>query len=175
MAAGDARGRARWLCALGEDQRTAILPLFPLDVTDEIPLVRIALAVGDDELAPRSRRPGRAPRRAQSRRSRTIVATAAHVRGLLTSNIDELERAAELFATGPRPIARAYALEDLGVARARAGAVDAAIEAFDRALVVYADAGASLGRRPRSQSAPRPRRTPPPRRPRSGPRQAGRR
>ena len=37
---------------------------------------------------------------------------------------------------------RGYALEDLGVARARAGAVDAAIEAFDAALVLYAEAGA---------------------------------
>jgi len=72
----------------------------------------------------------------------TIVATAAHVRGLLTSNIEEFERAVDLFATGPRPIVRGYALEDLGVARAGAGAVDAAIEAFDAALVLFAESGA---------------------------------
>jgi DNA-binding CsgD family transcriptional regulator len=40
-------------------------------------------------------------------------------------------------------MARAYALEDLGVARARAGAVDPAIEAFDVALVLYTEAGAT--------------------------------
>ena len=45
------RARTRRLCALGEAQRTAILPLFPIDVTDEPQLVRIALAAGDDELA----------------------------------------------------------------------------------------------------------------------------
>ena len=113
------RPRTRWLCALGEDQRTAILPLFPIDVTDETPLVRIALAAGDDELAEVAA--AQADRRAQlNPRVATIVATAAHVRGLLTSNIEELERAVALFATGPRPLARAYALEDLGVARARA-------------------------------------------------------
>ena len=142
MATGDPATAHASLCALGEDQRTAILPLFPIDVTDEIPLVRIALAAGDDELAEVAA--AQADRRAQRNpRVATIVATAAHVRGLLTSNIDDLERAADLFANGPRPLARAYALEDLGVARARAGAVEAAIEALDGALVVYAAAGAT--------------------------------
>jgi DNA-binding CsgD family transcriptional regulator len=142
LATGDPRAAHASLCVLGEDQRTAILPLFPVDVTDEIPLARIALAAGDDELAEVAA--AQADRRAQRNpRVATIVATAAHVRGLLTSNIDELERAADLFATGPRPLARAYALEDLGVARADAGAVDAAIQAFDGALAVYAEAGAA--------------------------------
>jgi DNA-binding CsgD family transcriptional regulator len=142
MAAGDPVAAHASLCLFGEDQRTAILPLFPIDVTDEIPLVRIALAAGDDELAEIA--VGQAERRAQlNPRVATIVATAAHVRGLLTSNIEELERAANLFATGPRLILRAYALEDLGVALARVGAVDAAIEALDGALVLYAEARAA--------------------------------
>ena len=141
MAAGDYKAAHTWLCALGEDQRTQILPLFPIDVTDETPLVRIALAAGDDELAEVAA--AQANRRAQRNpRVATIVATAAHARGLLTSNIEELERAAELFAAGPRPLARAHALEDLGVARAGAGAIEAAIEALDGALVLYAQAGA---------------------------------
>ena len=124
------------------EERTSILPLFPIDVTDEIPLARIALAAGDDELAEVAA--AQADRRAQLNPGvATIVATAAHVRGLLTSNIEELERAVELFATGPRPIVRGYALEDLGVARAGAGAVDAAIEAFDGALALFAEAGAA--------------------------------
>ena len=130
------------LCALGEEERTSILPLFPIDVTDEIPLARIALAAGDDELAEVAA--AQADRRAQLNPGvATIVATAAHVRGLLTSNIEELERAVELFATGPRPIVRGYALEDLGVAHATAGAADAAIEAFDGALALFAEAGAA--------------------------------
>jgi DNA-binding CsgD family transcriptional regulator len=142
MATGDPGAAHASLCALGEDQRTTILPLFPIDVTDETPLVRIALAAGDDELAEVAA--AQANRRAQRNpRVTTIVATAAHARGLLTSNIDDLERAVDLFATGPRPLARASALEDLGVARARAGAVEAAIDALDGALVLYAEAGAS--------------------------------
>ena len=142
MAAGDPAAAHTWLCSLGEDQRTSILPLFPIDVTDEIPLVRIALAAGDHELAEVA-----ATQAAQRARHNpgvaTIVATAAHARGLLTSNIEQLERAVDLFATGPRPLARAYALEDLGVARAGAGAVETAIEALDGALGLYAQAGAS--------------------------------
>jgi DNA-binding CsgD family transcriptional regulator len=142
MGAGDREAAHGWLCALGDDQRTAILPLFPIDVTDEIPLVRIALAAGDDELAQAAA--DQADRRAERNpKVATIVATAAHVRGLLTESIEELERAADLFATAPRRLAHAHALEDLGAARADAGAVDAAIEAFDRALVLYAEAGAS--------------------------------
>ena len=142
MATGDPGAAHASLCALGEEQRTSILPLFPIDVTDEIPLARIALAAGDDELAEVAA--AQADRRAQLNPGvATIVATAAHVRGLVTSNIEELERAVELFATGPRPIVRGYALEDLGVARARAGAADAAIEAFDGALVLFAEAGAA--------------------------------
>ncbi len=141
-ATGDPEAAHGWLCALGEDQRTAILPLFPIDVTDEPQLVRIALAAGDDELAEVTA--AQADRRAElNPRVATIVATAAHARGLLKANVDDLERAVGLFATGPRPLARASALEDLGVARARAGVVDAAIEALDGALVLYADAGAS--------------------------------
>jgi DNA-binding CsgD family transcriptional regulator len=141
MAAGDPAAAHRRLCALGEDQRLAILPLFPIDVTDEPQLVRIALAAGDDELAEVAA--AQAERRAQRNpRVATIVATAAHARGLLASSIDDLEHAADLFATGPRPVARASAVEDLGVARARAGAVQAAIEAFDDALVLYTEAGA---------------------------------
>ena len=142
MAAGDPGAAHRWLCALGQDQRTAILPLFPIDVTDEPQLVRIALAAGDDELAAVTA--AQADRRARlNPRVATIVATAAHARGLLTGNIEDLERAVDLFATGPRPLARASALEDLGVAWARAGGVDAAIEALDGALVLYAEAGAT--------------------------------
>ncbi len=142
MATGDAGAAHAWLCALGEDQRTAILPLFPIDVTDEPQLVRIALAAGDDEMAEVAA--AQADRRAQRNpRVATIVATAAHARGLLTSSTSDLERAVKLFATGPRPLARASALEDLGAARARAGAVDAAIKELDDSLVLYVESGAT--------------------------------
>jgi len=78
-------------------------------VTDEPQLVRIALAAGDDELAEVAA--AQAGRRAQLNPAvATIVATAAHALGLLRANIDDLERAVGLFASGPRPLARASAL-----------------------------------------------------------------
>ncbi len=142
IAAGDPTVAHDWLCALGEDERIAILPLFPIDVTDEPQLVRIARAAGDDELAEVA--VAQADRRARLNPGvATIGATAAHARGLLRTSIVELEHAVELFQTGPRPLARASALEDLGVARDGAGLVDAAIEAFDAALLLYAEAGAT--------------------------------
>ena len=51
MAAGDPANAYKWLRALGEEERLAIVPLFPMDVADEARLVHIALAVQDDELA----------------------------------------------------------------------------------------------------------------------------
>ena len=76
------RRRTAGLCTLGEDQRTAILPLFPVDVTDEPQLIRIALAAKDEELAEVAAT--QAERRAQlNPEVATIVATAAHARGLV--------------------------------------------------------------------------------------------
>ena len=142
MGGGDHEAAHAWLRALGEDQRTTILPLFPVDVTDEIPLVRMALAAGDGELAEVAA--AQAERRAaHNPEVATIVATAAHARGLLMGSVEDLERAVELFARSPRRLTRGYAFEDLGVAHAGAGAPDAAIAAFDRALVLYAETGAT--------------------------------
>ena len=143
MATGDPGAAHGWLCALGEDQRTAILPLFPVDVTDEIPLARIALAAGDDELAAGRRRPRRTGAHSATRGSRR----SSRPRPTSADCSRRTSRSSNAPSTcsrpAPRPLARAYALEDLGVARARAGAVDAAIEALDGALVLYTEAGAT--------------------------------
>jgi DNA-binding CsgD family transcriptional regulator len=113
----------------------------PTDVTDEPQLVRIALAAGDRELAEAA--VAEADRRAAlNPLVPTIVATAAHARGLLEASTRELARAVELFATGPRSLAHASALEDLGVVRIGAGATAEGIDALDAALVLYAEAGA---------------------------------
>src|SRR4029077_11739086 len=142
MAGGDPRASHAALCSLGDDQRMSILPLFPVDVTDEVALVRIALAAGDDELADVAA--AQADRRARlNPRVATIVAAAAHVRGLMESSVEDLERAADLYAAAPRPLVRAYALENLGAARVRTGEIDAGIEALDGALVLFAEAGAT--------------------------------
>ena len=74
---------------------------------------------------------------------RSIAAAAAHARGLLNHDPKVLADAVALYADGPRPLASAAALEDLGAATVDGGNTDDAVEAFGRALELYAGAGAA--------------------------------
>ncbi len=142
MAIGDAVGARTWLCALGEEERKSILPLFPVEVTDDVHLVRIAIAANDHELAESA--VAAAERRSKLNPDvRTITAIAAHARGLLTGDDQDLARAVDLFDDGPRPLALASALEDRGAARVKLGATEEGIETLGRALTIYAQAGAA--------------------------------
>jgi DNA-binding CsgD family transcriptional regulator len=142
MAEGDAAGARAWLCALGEEERKSVVPSFPPDGTDEPHLVRIAIAAEDDELAASA--VASAERRSELNPGvRTAAATAAHARGLLDESEQELARAVELFEAGPRPLALASALEDLGAARIRRGATEDGVGVLDRGLTLYGNAGAA--------------------------------
>jgi DNA-binding CsgD family transcriptional regulator len=141
MGDGDPTGARAWLCALGSEERKSILPRLAVDVTDEIQLVRIAVAADDSELA----QSGLAAAECRAELNpdiATIIATAAHVRGLLGGDPDELASAVELFKGSPRRLALAAALEDLGVSQVDRGARGLAIEALGEALEHYAAAGA---------------------------------
>jgi DNA-binding CsgD family transcriptional regulator len=137
MDEGDAAAAREWLCALGIEERKEILPRFPMDVTDDVQLVRIAVAADDLELAEGGVKA--AERRASLNPDvPSVIATAAHARGLLSGRQEHLAEAVELFERGPRLIGLAAALEDLGSAQAEAG-----VPALDRALVLYDQAGAT--------------------------------
>jgi DNA-binding CsgD family transcriptional regulator len=141
MAAGDALAARKWLCAFGEDERKSILPLFPVEITDDALLVRIAIAANDRELATSA--VAAAERRSQlNPDARTIAAIAAHARGILTGDSQLLARAAGLLDDGLRPLALASALEDLGAERVQSGSAEEGIEALWRALTIYAKSGA---------------------------------
>jgi DNA-binding CsgD family transcriptional regulator len=119
-----------------------LLPYFPVDVTDQIELVRLALAVGDQTLA------RRAVELASERASLnptidTVVGAATHARGLLDGDLALLSTAVEHFERGPRRPALASALEDQGVVALANADTTAAIESFDRALELSADTGAA--------------------------------
>jgi DNA-binding CsgD family transcriptional regulator len=104
--------------------------------------VRIAIAADDHELAESG--VAAATRRSELNPGvRTIAATAAHARGLASADEQELALAAELFADGPRPLALASALEDLGAARIKRGAATEGIDLLGRALTIYTRAGAA--------------------------------
>jgi DNA-binding CsgD family transcriptional regulator len=64
------------------------------------------------------------------------------VRGLIKQSGAELVDAVQLFAKAGRPLAEVSALDDLGNQRLRDGSPDAAIDAFDRSLILALDIGA---------------------------------
>jgi DNA-binding CsgD family transcriptional regulator len=142
MSQGDADDALGWLRALGHANRLKLFPLFPFEVEDDPQLMRIAVAVGDGELAEHiievsERRCELNPDVVSFR------AAVAHARGLWQGSVQDLQTAASLFATGPRPLATASALEDLGRLQASVGAAVDAINSLDRALAINAQAGAS--------------------------------
>ena len=51
MYRGDPGRAHNWLCALGYDRRFLAIPTYPVEATDAPQLTRIAMAVGDHDLA----------------------------------------------------------------------------------------------------------------------------
>jgi DNA-binding CsgD family transcriptional regulator/tetratricopeptide (TPR) repeat protein len=150
MAEGDASAARDHIQRATEPGGRLLLPRLPMDVTDEVQLARIAAATQDDGLARAAVTTSR--RRAELNPGATcIAATASHVRGLVDGSRRDLERAVELFEQGPRPLALASALEDLGVCLAQTDPGLGA-DVLGRALAVYVDVGATWdGRRVRSR------------------------
>jgi DNA-binding CsgD family transcriptional regulator len=142
LSQGDAKAAHEWLCVNGSDQRLSMFPLFPHEVTDDAERVRIAAAASDEELAHHAI--ALAERRAKLNPTlASCAAAAAHVRGIWFESVQDLEKAAELYREGPRPLAYASVLEDLGRVRSAAGGNTAlAIGAFDEALSITTRAGA---------------------------------
>ena len=147
MADGDSLRAREYLCVFGEAERMSVLPLFPMDVTDEVKLVHIALATGDHELTEHAVSTAR--RRSQLNPGiRSLEAVAAHVTGLVNHSEKYLAEAVALYEEGPRPLALASALEDLGGVASDSGGTHREIAALSRALVIYARAGATWDARP---------------------------
>jgi DNA-binding CsgD family transcriptional regulator len=142
MTSGDAGTARAHLCGMGEAERLSLLPLSPVDVTDEVHLARIALAAGDDELAAAAR--ASADRRASLNPGvASIAGMAAHVRWLIDDDLTQLGAAIKHFQRGARPIALASSLEDRGVALLARGDRDEAVASLGRALELYAETRAS--------------------------------
>jgi AAA ATPase domain len=132
MSQGKADEAHDWLCARGQDNRLKLFPLFPFEIADDPPLVRLAVAAGDEELARHAI--GQAEHRCELNPGVvSFQAAVAHARGLWRRSTGHLETAASLFETGPRPLATASALEDLCRLQASEGATGDAIASLDRA------------------------------------------
>ncbi len=135
-----------WLCAMGEPERKSVLRRLWMDIADEPQMVRMALAVGDRELAESA--VADASRRAElSPGVPSLDTIAAHAGGLLDGDTDQLSEAVSRFERTPRLLAHAAAWEDLGLAHQRRGTADSGIDALTQALtqalVLYARAGAT--------------------------------
>jgi DNA-binding CsgD family transcriptional regulator len=131
-----------WLCTAGHDDRLSLFPLFPFEIADDPQLVRIAVAVGDDELAESVIE--KAEHRADLNPGVvSFRAAVAHARGLWRASAQDLAMAASLFEGGDRPLATASAFEDLGRLLVSKGATEDATAALDRALAVTVQVGAS--------------------------------
>jgi tetratricopeptide (TPR) repeat protein len=114
-AMGDLTELRSQLRVLGERERLSLLPLFGQDVTDPVHLVRMAMAMGDGDLA-EAMVDLAADRLRRNPGVRSLEGTAAHARGIATGSLDDLVEATQWFQHGPRPLATASALEDAGVA-----------------------------------------------------------
>jgi DNA-binding CsgD family transcriptional regulator len=139
---GDAAAARAHLCALGEAERFTIVPLNPVDVSDEVPLARIAMAAGDAELATSAMTAARERLRLNPNVA-SIAGTAAHAEGLVMRDADHLAVAVKCFEAGPRPLALASALEDAGKVLAGRGDREEGVALLGQALELYSHAGAS--------------------------------
>ena len=72
----------------------------------------------------------------------SVVAAAAHCRGLQAGSAAQLMEAAQLFETSPRVIPRASACEDAGRAAVGSGARESGVTLLDQALTLYREVGA---------------------------------
>jgi DNA-binding CsgD family transcriptional regulator/DNA-binding Lrp family transcriptional regulator len=139
---GDPRSAHRWLHAMGKRERKHLLSRLWPDATDEAQMVRMAVAVGDRELAESG--VADAKRRAElSPGVPSLAATAAHASGLLDGDVEELAHAVSLFQQSPRLLALASAWEDFGLAQQQRESATSGIDALSQALVLLARAGAT--------------------------------
>jgi DNA-binding CsgD family transcriptional regulator/tetratricopeptide (TPR) repeat protein len=139
---GDPQQAHRWLCAIGEAERKRVLSRLWPDFADAAQLVRMAVAVGDRELAESA--VADANRCAElSPGVPSLAAAAAHAGGLLNRDTDQLAEAVSLLVPSPRTLALAAAYEDLGLEHQRQGTADSGIDALTQGLVLFARAGAT--------------------------------
>jgi DNA-binding CsgD family transcriptional regulator len=73
----------------------------------------------------------------------SLVGCDRHTTGLVRQDVPSLSEAAESLRAGPRPLALAAALEDLGRGQSGRGEREAAISAFDESLGLWSASGAT--------------------------------
>jgi DNA-binding CsgD family transcriptional regulator len=139
-AQGDRESAHRWSAAQELQDGRPLLPRFPVDVTDEVHLARIALSVGDSDLAGQALATVRR-RSARNPGVKTIAAVEAQVSGLIEQRLEDLARSVALFEQSPRRLALGSALEDYGRCLTRSDR-EGGVAVLGRALELYLALGA---------------------------------
>jgi DNA-binding CsgD family transcriptional regulator/tetratricopeptide (TPR) repeat protein len=139
-AQGDRASALRWSTAPSVQDGRPLLPRFPVDVTDEVHLARIAMAAGDRHLAAQTLAAARR-RRVLNPGATTIAAVEAQVSGLIDDRLEDLARSVALFEESPRRLALGSALEDYGRCLSRTDR-DGGVAILGRALELYVALGA---------------------------------
>jgi DNA-binding CsgD family transcriptional regulator len=137
---GDSASALSWSMAPSQQDGHSLLPRFPVDVTDEVHLARIALSAGDSHLASQTLAAVR--RRMELNPGvKTIAAVEAQVSGLVEERLEDLERSVALFEESPRRLALGSALEDYGRSLTTVDRA-ASVTVLGRALELYLALGA---------------------------------
>jgi DNA-binding CsgD family transcriptional regulator len=129
---GDDAEAARWL---GEEFDLVTAPIWTMDLDHVVRAARVASASGDAGL--RQRTLAAVDVLEREGRGSLFGAVAQHARGLLENDVDALEEAACSLADSSRPLLHAAAREDVGHAKARAGAQDHAVQQLNSAFDVF--------------------------------------
>ena len=137
---GDRASAHRWSAPPDPQDGRPLLPRFPVDVTDEVHLARIAISVGDSEMADLALSAARR-RRTLNPAVKTIAAVEAQVCGLIEDRLEDLARSVALFEASPRRLALGSALEDYGRCLTRTDR-EAGVTVLGRALELYQTLGA---------------------------------
>src|ERR1700733_7760034 len=127
---------------LDEFRPDSVLPILGRDNCDDPHVVRAALRIQAFDIADQVIGEAQA-RAAKNPAVASLQGAAAHAHGLRHQDAAELRSAVQHFTGGPRPLALASALEDLGALSAREGRRDEAVDALGRALESYAGCGAT--------------------------------
>jgi DNA-binding CsgD family transcriptional regulator len=139
---GDDKSLDHTFGLLDELRSDSVLPIIGRDNCDEPHVVRAALRIQAFDIADQVVAEAQA-RAAKNPAVASLQGSAAHAHGLRHQDAAQLRSAVRDFTGGPRPLALASALEDLGTLSAREGRRDEAVDALGRALESYASCAAT--------------------------------
>ena len=142
----DAHGKIeeahKWLRLVWDSDAPYSRQLFPHNIASDAEVVRVGLAVGDDELVTQALASA-VERERHNPEVSSISACVHHLRGLATHSSDELSYAVRLMRHAGRPLALACLLEDYGCSLVEDGATQEGVRALNEALETAVSIGAT--------------------------------